>query len=89
MVLCTSTHAKTHRDDAHDVLWCVFSTVTPRVLQDMLLRNDVKSTPGFGKSKVKKISLLHLLIRSLLSDERIKMPKRGVNWAFLKINCKN
>jgi hypothetical protein len=21
--------------------------------------------------------------------ERIKMPKRGVNWAFLKINCKN
>jgi hypothetical protein len=22
-------------------------------------------------------------------SERIKMPKRGVNWAFLKINCKN
>jgi hypothetical protein len=21
--------------------------------------------------------------------ERIKMPKRGVNWVFLKINCKN
>jgi hypothetical protein len=21
--------------------------------------------------------------------ERIKMPKRGMNWAFLKINCKN
>jgi hypothetical protein len=21
--------------------------------------------------------------------ERIKMPKKGVNWAFLKINCKN
>jgi hypothetical protein len=21
--------------------------------------------------------------------ESIKMPKRGVNWAFLKINCKN
>jgi hypothetical protein len=21
--------------------------------------------------------------------ERIKMPKRGVNWAFLKVNCKN
>jgi hypothetical protein len=24
-----------------------------------------------------------------IADERIKMPKRGVNWAFLKINCKN
>jgi hypothetical protein len=22
-------------------------------------------------------------------DERIKMPKRGVNWAFLKNNYKN
>jgi hypothetical protein len=22
-------------------------------------------------------------------NEMIKMPKRGVNWAFLKINCKN
>jgi Leucine-rich repeat (LRR) protein len=26
---------------------------------------------------------------SNLANERIKMPKRGVNWAFLKINCKN
>jgi translation initiation factor 3 subunit M len=24
-----------------------------------------------------------------IASERIKMPKRGVNWAFLKINCKN
>jgi hypothetical protein len=23
------------------------------------------------------------------AGERIKMPKRGVNWAFLKIKCKN
>jgi hypothetical protein len=23
------------------------------------------------------------------AGERIKMPKRGVNWAFIKINCKN
>jgi hypothetical protein len=23
------------------------------------------------------------------NTKRIKMPKRGVNWAFLKINCKN
>jgi hypothetical protein len=27
--------------------------------------------------------------RFLVNFERIKMPKRGVNWDFLKINCKN
>jgi hypothetical protein len=28
-------------------------------------------------------------VSSIFRRERIKMPKRGVNWAFLKINCKN
>jgi hypothetical protein len=32
MVLRTSTYARTQRDDAHDMLWCIFNAVTPRVL---------------------------------------------------------
>jgi hypothetical protein len=33
----------------------------------------------------------HLVLHGVyyIPAERIKMPKRGVNWAFLKINCKN
>jgi hypothetical protein len=30
-----------------------------------------------------------LMADIMVSIERIKMPKRGVNWAFLKINYKN
>jgi hypothetical protein len=32
MVLRTSTHAKTHKYDAHEMLWRVVSAVTPMVL---------------------------------------------------------
>jgi hypothetical protein len=35
-----------------------------------------------GEAKIRSNS-------ALIPIERIKMPKRGVNWAFLKINCKN
>lgn len=45
-----------------------YERIRGMIAADTLLRNDAKSTPGFGKSKVKKISLLHLLVRSLLSE---------------------
>jgi hypothetical protein len=32
---------------------------------------------------------IDLSASAMSGPERIKMPKRGVNWAFLKINCKN
>jgi hypothetical protein len=38
---------------------------------------------------MENISLVGHGITLAIDVERIKMPKREVNWVFLKINCKN
>jgi hypothetical protein len=53
----------------------------------VLLVNETILKSTWGGAVVGYFSLEKAIQQ--LRVERIKMPKRGVNWAFLKINCKN